>query len=101
MRHAITPSPTVLGGKLTSNSLFSLSGLYVAWLFRHQSKGEWLSSNRTQKGQNTSSDANLFEELYKALEAPFHLIEDELLTYSLAFPLALNFIASGECLKAA
>ncbi|KAF8849709.1 hypothetical protein BDZ45DRAFT_752507 [Acephala macrosclerotiorum] len=41
---------------------FLVFGCYVAWRLRHQSKGEWLSGNRTQT----------------------------------AFPLALNFIASGQ-----
>ncbi|KAG9187865.1 hypothetical protein G6011_05736 [Alternaria panax] len=30
---------------------FLVLGCYVAWRLRHQSKSEWLSSNRTQKGQ--------------------------------------------------
>ncbi|KAF2000783.1 hypothetical protein P154DRAFT_434410 [Amniculicola lignicola CBS 123094] len=30
---------------------FLVTGCYIAWRLRHQSKGEWLSSNRTQKGQ--------------------------------------------------
>ncbi|KAF2717446.1 hypothetical protein K431DRAFT_233122 [Polychaeton citri CBS 116435] len=42
---------------------FLVFGLFIAWRLRGQSKGEWLSANRTQKG----------------------------------IPLALNFIASGEC----
>ncbi|KAH8726857.1 hypothetical protein GQ44DRAFT_613013 [Phaeosphaeriaceae sp. PMI808] len=46
---------------------FLVLGCYVAWRLRKQSKLEWLSSNRTQKG----------------------------------VPLALNFIASGECVRAA
>ncbi|KAK8234185.1 hypothetical protein IWZ00DRAFT_132668 [Phyllosticta capitalensis] len=29
-----------------------LSGCAVAWKLRHQNKGEYLSSNRTQKGQS-------------------------------------------------
>ncbi|OAL05642.1 hypothetical protein IQ06DRAFT_211712 [Phaeosphaeriaceae sp. SRC1lsM3a] len=45
---------------------FLVLGCYIAWRLRNQSKLEWLSSNRTQKG----------------------------------VPLALNFIASGECLRA-
>ncbi|KAF2820126.1 hypothetical protein CC86DRAFT_305870 [Ophiobolus disseminans] len=45
---------------------FLILGCYVAWRLRNQSKLEWLSSNRTQKG----------------------------------VPLALNFIASGECARA-
>jgi hypothetical protein len=27
-------------------------GCYIAWRLRHQSKTEWLSSNKTQKGQD-------------------------------------------------
>ncbi|CZR64113.1 uncharacterized protein PAC_14010 [Phialocephala subalpina] len=30
---------------------FLVFGCYVAWRLRHQSKGEWLSGNRTQTGQ--------------------------------------------------
>ncbi|RYN31106.1 hypothetical protein AA0121_g4205 [Alternaria tenuissima] len=33
---------------------FLVLGCYVAWRLRHQSKTEWLSSNRTQKGQTLS-----------------------------------------------
>ncbi|EFQ29554.1 hypothetical protein LY76DRAFT_523431 [Colletotrichum caudatum] len=43
-------------------ALFLITGTAIAWKFRNQSKGEFLSGNRTQT----------------------------------AFPLALNFIASGE-----
>jgi hypothetical protein len=32
---------------------YRVTGCYVAWRLRNQSKTEWLSSNRTQKGQNT------------------------------------------------
>jgi hypothetical protein len=32
---------------------YSILGCYVAWRLRNQSKLEWLSSNRTQKGQDT------------------------------------------------
>ncbi|PVI06473.1 hypothetical protein DM02DRAFT_514467 [Periconia macrospinosa] len=46
---------------------FLVTGCYIAWRLRHQSKTEWLSSNRTQKA---------------------------------GIPLALNFIAAGECTKA-
>lgn len=45
---------------------FLVTGCYIAWRLRHQSKTDWLSSNKTQKGG----------------------------------PLALNFIASGECIRA-
>ncbi|KAF2241731.1 hypothetical protein BU26DRAFT_440245 [Trematosphaeria pertusa] len=45
---------------------FLVVGCYIAWRLRHQSKTEWLSSNKSQKG----------------------------------IPLALNFIASGECIRA-
>lgn len=45
---------------------FLVVGCYIAWRLRHQSKTEWLSSNKTQKG----------------------------------IPLAFNFIASGECIRA-
>jgi len=42
---------------------FLVCGLAISWKLRGQSKGQWLSANRTQKG----------------------------------LPLALNFIATGEC----
>jgi hypothetical protein len=32
--------------------LYSVFGLYVAWRWRHQSKSEFLASNRTQKGKS-------------------------------------------------
>jgi hypothetical protein len=32
---------------------YSVLGCYIAWRLRKQSKLEWLSSNRTQKGQDT------------------------------------------------
>lgn len=36
-------------------------GLAIAWRLRHQSKGEWLSANRTQKGTvERSFDSDLF-----------------------------------------
>ncbi|OCL11891.1 hypothetical protein AOQ84DRAFT_335184 [Glonium stellatum] len=47
--------------------VFLATGVFIAWRLRNQSKNEYLSSNRTQKG----------------------------------IPLALNFIASGECVGAA
>ncbi|KKY28970.1 putative urea transporter [Diplodia seriata] len=46
---------------------FLLCGVFVAWKLRHQSKSDYLSSNRTQKGQNNRP----------------------------MIPLALNFIASA------
>jgi hypothetical protein len=42
-------------------------GCYVAWRLRNQSKLEWLSSNRTQKGQNTNKLLSRRREGYKAL----------------------------------
>lgn len=42
---------------------FLVTGVWISWLWRGQSKADFLASNCTQK----------------------------------AFPLALNFIASGEC----
>ena len=37
-------------------TLCRVFGLYVAWTLRQQTKGEFLSSNRTQKGQNRPCD---------------------------------------------
>ncbi|OCT49629.1 hypothetical protein CLCR_11356 [Cladophialophora carrionii] len=47
----------------TTYAAFLAFGLVIAWTLRHQTKGEYLATLRTQKG----------------------------------IPLALNFIASGEC----
>ncbi|KAJ4988917.1 hypothetical protein SVAN01_05541 [Stagonosporopsis vannaccii] len=38
---------------------FLVLGCFIAWRLRHQSKTEWLSSNRTQKGQNLGFHALL------------------------------------------
>jgi hypothetical protein len=35
---------------------FLAFGCYVAWKLRHQTKGEWLSGNRTQTGQKLPHD---------------------------------------------
>ncbi|TVY28822.1 hypothetical protein LHYA1_G002107 [Lachnellula hyalina] len=51
-----------------SYGAFLVFGCYIAWRLRHQTKGEYLSSNRTQTGQSF---------------------------FPRSFPLALNFIASG------
>ncbi|KAF2022080.1 hypothetical protein BU24DRAFT_339614 [Aaosphaeria arxii CBS 175.79] len=55
-------------------AVFLVIGCYIAWRLRHQSKTEWLSSNRTQKGQTTKHRADVY----------------------VAIPLALNFIAAGD-----
>ncbi|KAF2741363.1 hypothetical protein EJ04DRAFT_530418 [Polyplosphaeria fusca] len=34
----------------TTYAAFLVTGCYIAWRLRHQSKTEWLSSNRTQRG---------------------------------------------------
>lgn len=40
--------------ELRTNALStSISGLYIAWRLRHQTKLDYLSSNGTQKGQKT------------------------------------------------
>lgn len=33
-----------------------MAGLFIAWRLRHQSKGEYLASLRTQKGQHLQSE---------------------------------------------
>ena len=75
-----------------------VTGLWIAWLWRGQSKKDFLANNRTQKGQIRSR--------YLLLEAAFEppslssqtsALVEEILTALLAIPLALNFIASGEC----
>ncbi|TEA20238.1 hypothetical protein C8034_v003915 [Colletotrichum sidae] len=59
--------------------LFLISGTAIAWKFRNQSKGEFLSGNRTQTGQN-----------------PFLRWSRDVLLYAPPpLPLALNFIASA------
>ncbi len=37
-----------------------LTGLYIAWYWRHQSKTEFLSANRTQKGEASIKASVLF-----------------------------------------
>ena len=34
-------------------TIHSVTGCYIAWRLRHQSKTDWLSSNKSQKGQET------------------------------------------------
>lgn len=83
----------------------SVTGLYVAWRFRHQSKSEFLSSNRTQKGQIcrcprsalTRGELTSFLSLKsstRCVSAPISNAND-----FPAIPIALNFIASGECIS--
>ena len=36
---------------VVTTDLGRITGLYIAWRLRHQTKAEFLSSNRTQKGQ--------------------------------------------------
>lgn len=69
-----------------------VTGLYIAWRWRHQSKSEFLASNRTQKGQTSSTG-----EPPPALPPSLPPVQNPLANLSTAFPLALNFIASGEC----
>ncbi|KAI1050569.1 hypothetical protein LB506_001239 [Fusarium annulatum] len=64
-------------------ALFLLMGTGIAWKMRHQSKADFLSGNGTQTGQ----------------KIPSHEVSNNTehrLTTGTAFPLALNFIASGE-----
>jgi hypothetical protein len=37
-----------------------LAGLYIAWYWRHQSKSEFLSANRTQRGEASMKASVLF-----------------------------------------
>lgn len=59
-------------------------GLFLAWKFRKQTKLEFIHSNRTQTGARAFSDCSKSEDR-----------ADTAIT--LAIPLALNFMASGEC----
>lgn len=43
------------------SALRSVFGLYVAWRWRHQSKSEFLASNRTQKGKSFVTHATYAE----------------------------------------
>jgi len=69
-------------------------GCYVAWRLRKQSKLEWLSSNRTQKGQETLHQ-DVLAQTSRFLRHQHGSEANDVL----GFPLALNFIASGECLR--
>ena len=77
-----------------------LSGLLVAWLWRQQSREEFLAANRTQKGQ--IQRPLMIENVHMATRN-LDLLEsctvrlDSLADDYTAIPLALNFIASGEC----
>lgn len=78
---------------------YRVTGCYIAWRLRNQSKLEWLSSNRTQKGQNT---------ITRVAQVARCFLPDIIGSGEWAcrankcagVPLALNFIASGECLRA-
>jgi hypothetical protein len=69
----------------TTFAVFLIIGTLFAWRLRNQPKGDFLSGNRTQTGLDdcitTTSRFLMFE------------TTDE--TFA-GFPLALNFIASGE-----
>ncbi|CAN9179944.1 unnamed protein product [Alternaria alternata] len=77
---------------------FLVLGCYVAWRLRHQSKTEWLSSNRTQKGQTLSqrSVAATFSPTNSAqLALTLMLSKWDLTDSEIGVPLAFNFIASA------
>ncbi len=77
---------------ITDIVVTSVTGLYIAWRWRHQTKGQFLSSNRTQSGQDlTSAIAHPF---YSPITGFFIELRAD---SSLALPIALNFIAAGEC----
>ncbi|EXJ83422.1 hypothetical protein A1O1_07045 [Capronia coronata CBS 617.96] len=67
----------------------SVFGLAIAWTLRHQSKGEYLASLRTQKGQKTDTATAHFRPSLNP-QSP------AILTPFPGIPLALNFIASGS-----
>ena len=71
-----------------------VSGLYVAWHWRRQSKSEFLAANRTQKGQTQQL---VVDAAATSLTLPTELFKHWHANRQIAIPLALNFIASGEC----
>ncbi|EQB58945.1 hypothetical protein CGLO_00733 [Colletotrichum gloeosporioides Cg-14] len=87
--------------------LFLITGTAIAWKFRNQSKGEFLSGNRTQTGQKSphvlaiatttarlhNTGAPLFLHLASMSRLTGHHPTN--LFLPAAFPLALNFIASA------
>jgi hypothetical protein len=76
-----------------SCTLRRVFGLYVAWRWRHQSKSEFLASNRTQKGKSFACAKHK-----TSLQIPpSYTLRPDPLTVLPAIPLAFNFIASGEC----
>jgi hypothetical protein len=72
---------------------FLVGGLYIAWLFRRQTKEQYLSSNRTQKGQKnnmlacltTLRPAIVYVGDFSILGGVKVLIMDNLLTFSQQF----------------
>jgi hypothetical protein len=64
MVHFCTYPPITINVKLTG---YRILGCYVAWRLRKQSKLEWLSSNGTQKGQNTNKLPSWRREGYTTL----------------------------------
>lgn len=79
-------------------------GTGIAWKMRNQSKADFLSGNGTQTGQEIPSYKMLVGD-DKATFCPPPLTDisifssnyrEHKLTTITAFPLALNFIASGE-----
>ncbi|ROW10294.1 hypothetical protein VMCG_01666 [Cytospora schulzeri] len=66
--------------------VFLLMGTGLAWKYRQESKGEFLSGNRTRTGQENTLKASL-EPMRSKLAVNKHP--------SPPFPIALNFIASG------
>jgi hypothetical protein len=52
MQCSCTKYPTITADTSFTNLYRRMFGLFVAWRLRGQTKSEFLSSNRTQKGQN-------------------------------------------------
>lgn len=82
------------------------TGVWISWLRRRQSKADFLSSNRTQKGQDSNCLVAMRDAYHftpcpaTASQICLFAVYGLILTNIVALPLALNFIASGECISA-
>lgn len=76
-------------------------GLYIAWTLRRQTKTEFLASNRTQKGQILRRAVHNAK-TFATCPIPNVLLGSYIIVTNscAALPLALNFIAAGECFNA-
>ncbi|KIV95892.1 hypothetical protein PV10_03493 [Exophiala mesophila] len=84
----------------TTYAVFLMAGLYIAWTLRKQTKGEYLATLRTQKGIDDAPSQ--FEVCADSWARPIKRISaDHFIVRSTGIPLALNFIASGECTRRA